>query len=100
MKRFNIIAAILKEIRLKGLSEERIAKQIGITKIELTELFLEKKIDVELLEKLIEVVFESYEFQYSFKENPLKNFSTKDLLEELMRRENLAIRSIEKEKTK
>lgn len=54
----------------------------------MTEFFLEKNVSLELLEKVIEVVFENYEFQYSFKENPLRKFSSKELLEELMRRGN------------
>ncbi|MGL6119239.1 MAG: hypothetical protein ACRC0V_01920 [Fusobacteriaceae bacterium] len=95
MKRFNIIAAILKEIRLKNISDAKIVKELGITPIELTSIFVERKVDIELLEKLIEVVFESHEFQYSFKESPLKNFSTTNLLEELMRRENIAKRKFE-----
>ncbi|MGL4969766.1 MAG: hypothetical protein ACRC5B_06390 [Fusobacteriaceae bacterium] len=96
MKRFNIIATILKEIRLKNLSTGIIARKMGVEEIKLTELFVSEKVNVELLEKLIETVYESYEFQYSFKENPLKNFKTKELLEELMRRENLALRKIQK----
>lgn len=91
MKRFSIIDSILKEMKLKNLSTEKIARKIGVDGIVLTELFLEKKVDLELLEKVIETVFESYEFQYSFKNNPLKNFTKKELLEELMRRENLNV---------
>ncbi|MGL5190725.1 MAG: hypothetical protein ACRCZO_15565 [Cetobacterium sp.] len=91
MKRFSIIDSILKEMKLKNLSTEKIARKIEVDGSQLTELFLEKKVDLELLEKVIEAVFESYEFQYSFKHNPLKNFTKKELLEELMRRENLNV---------
>lgn len=74
-------------MNLKNLSNSRVAKKIGASEIEMTEFFLERSVSLELLEKIIEIVFESYEFQYSFKENPLRKFSTKELLEELMRRE-------------
>ena len=84
---FNIMSSIKREMNLKNLSNSRVAKKIGISEMEMTEFFLEKNVSLKLLEKVIEVVFENYEFQYSFKENPLKKFSTKELLEELMRRE-------------
>lgn len=87
MKKFDIMGSIRKEMNLKNLSSSRVAKKIGVNEIEMTEFFLEKNISLELLEKVIEVVFESYEFQYSFKDNPLRKFSTKELLQELMRRE-------------
>lgn len=87
MRKFDIMGSIRREMRLKNLSSGRVAKKIGVTEIEMTEFFLEKNINLELLEKVIETVFESYEFKYSFKENPLRKFSTKELLEELMRRE-------------
>ncbi|MDX8337355.1 hypothetical protein [Candidatus Cetobacterium colombiensis] len=87
MKKFDIMKNIRREMRLKNLSDGRVAKKIGVSEIEMTEFFLERNVNLELLEKVIEVVFESYEFQYSFKENPLKKFSTKELLQELMRRE-------------
>lgn len=87
MKKFDIMSSIRREMNLKNLSCCRVAKKIGISEIEMTEFFLEKNVNLDLLEKVIEVVFESYEFQYSFKENPLRKFSTKELLEELMRRE-------------
>lgn len=87
MRKFDIMGSIRREMRLKNLSSGRVAKKIGVTEIEMTEFFLEKNINLELLENVIETVFESYEFQYSFKENPLRKFSTKELLEELMRRE-------------
>lgn len=61
MKKFDIMGSIRREMNLKNVS-------------------------LELLEKVIEVVFERDEFQYSFKENPLRKFSSKELLEELMRR--------------
>lgn len=89
MKKFDIMASIRKEMKLKNLSIGRVARKIGVDEIFLTELFLEKKVDIELLEQIIEIVFGSFEFQYSFKENPLKNFSSKELLEELLRRESL-----------
>lgn len=60
---------------------------IGSIRREMTDFFLEKNVSLKLLEKVIEIVFESYEFQYSFKENPLRKFITKELLQELMRRE-------------
>lgn len=87
MKKFDIMGSIRREMSLKNLSSSRVAKKIGVSEIEMTEFFLERNINLELLEKVIEVVFESYEFQYSFKENPLRKFSTKELLEELIRRE-------------
>ncbi|MHA5068321.1 hypothetical protein [Cetobacterium somerae] len=87
MRKFNIMGSIRREMKLKNLSSSRVAKKIGVSEIEMTEFFLEKNVSLELLEKVIEVVFEGYEFQYSFKENPLKKFSSKELLEELMRRE-------------
>ncbi|MGL4803193.1 MAG: hypothetical protein ACRC18_13100 [Cetobacterium sp.] len=86
MKKFDIMVSIRREMNLKNLSSSRVAKKIGVSEIEMTEFFLEKNVKIELLEKVIEVVFENYEFQYSFKENPLKKFSTKELLEELIRR--------------
>ena len=89
MKKFDIMASIRKEMKLKNLSIGRVARKIGVDEILLTELFLEKKVDIELLEQIIEIVFGSFEFQYSFKENPLKNFSSKELSEELLRRESL-----------
>ena len=49
-------------MNLKNLSSSRVAKKIGISEIEITEFFLEKNVRLELLEKVIEVVFESYEF--------------------------------------
>lgn len=91
MKKFDIMGNIRKEMSLKNLSVGRLAKKIGMDEVVLTELFLEKKVEIEILEKVIEVVFESYEFQYSFKENPLRVFTSKELLEELLRRENLKI---------
>lgn len=87
MKKFDIMGSIRREMNLKNLSSSRVDKKIGVSKIEMIEFFLEKNVSLELLEKVIEVVFESYEFQYSFKENPLKKFSNKELLEELIRRE-------------
>lgn len=87
MKKFDIMGSIRREMNLKNLSSSRVAKKIGVNEIEVTKFFLEKNISLELLEKVIEVVFESYEFQYSFKDNPLRKFSTKELLQELMRRE-------------
>lgn len=87
MKKFDIMGSIIREMNLKNLSSSRVDKKIGVSKIEMIEFFLEKNISLELLEKVIEIVFESYEFQYSFKENPLRKFSSKELLEELMRRE-------------
>lgn len=87
MKKFDIMSSIRREMNLKNLSSSRVAKKIGVSEIEMTEFFLEKNVSLELLEKVIEVVFERYEFQYSFKENPLRKFSRKELLEELMRRE-------------
>lgn len=87
MKKFNIMSSIRKEMSLKNLSSNRVAKKIGVSEIEVIEFFLEKNVNLDLLEKVIEVVFEKYEFQYSFKENPLRKFSTKELLEELMKRE-------------
>ncbi|MCQ8213310.1 hypothetical protein NON08_12450 [Cetobacterium somerae] len=87
MKKFDIMVSIRREMNLKNLSSSRVAKKIGVSKIEMIEFFLEKNVSLELLEKVIEIVFESYEFQYSFKENPLRKFSTKELLEELLRRE-------------
>ncbi|MEG2346035.1 hypothetical protein [Cetobacterium somerae] len=87
MKKFDIMKNIRREMRLKNLNNVRVAKKIGVSEIEMTEFFLEKNVSLELLEKVIEVVFENYEFQYSFKENPLRKFSAKELLEELMRRE-------------
>lgn len=87
MKKFDVMGSIRREMSLKNLSSSRVAKKIGVGEIEMTEFFLEKNINLELLEKVIEVVFESYEFQYSFKENPLRKFSTKELLQELMRKE-------------
>lgn len=87
MKKFDIMGSIRREMNLKNLSSSRVAKKIGVGEIEMTDFFLEKSVSLELLEKVIEVVFESCEFQYSFKENPLRKFSTKELMEELMRRE-------------
>ncbi|WP_432205632.1 hypothetical protein ACQ9ZF_12440 (plasmid) [Cetobacterium somerae] len=87
MKKFDIMGSIRREMNLKNLSSSRVAKKIGVSEIEMTEFFLEKNVSLELLERVIEVVFESYEFQYSFKENLLRKFSSKELLEELMRRE-------------
>lgn len=87
MKKFDIMSNIRREMNLKNLNSSKLAKKIGVGEIEMTEFFLEKNINLDLLEKVIEVVFESYEFQYSFKENPLRKFSTKELLEELLRRE-------------
>ena len=87
MKKFDIIGSIRREMNLKNLSSSRVPKKIGVSEIEMTEFFLEKSVSLELLEKIIEVVFESYEFQYSFKENPLRKFNSKKLLKELMRRE-------------
>ncbi|MHA5068381.1 hypothetical protein [Cetobacterium somerae] len=87
MKKFDIMGSIRKEMNMKNLSSSRVAKKIGVSEIEMTEFFLEKNVSLKLLEKVIEVIFESYEFQYSFKENPLKKFSSKELLEEMMRRE-------------
>ncbi|WP_432205637.1 hypothetical protein ACQ9ZF_12470 (plasmid) [Cetobacterium somerae] len=87
MKKFDIMKNIRREMRFKNLSDGRVAKKIGVSEIEMTEFFLERNVNLELLEKVIEAVFESYEFQYSFKENPLRKFSTKELLQELMRRE-------------
>ncbi len=87
MKKFDIMKNIRREMRLKNLSDSRVAKKIGVSEIKMTEFFLERNVNLELLEKVIEVVFESYEFQYSFKENPLRKFSSKELLQELMRRE-------------
>ncbi|MGL6024916.1 MAG: hypothetical protein ACRC0F_09885, partial [Cetobacterium sp.] len=55
--------------------------------IKITEFLLQEKVEVELLEKIIEAVFESYEFQYSFRNNHLKQFTTKELLVEVMRRQ-------------
>ncbi|MGL5595687.1 MAG: hypothetical protein ACRDDH_17265 [Cetobacterium sp.] len=46
-----------------------------------------KDIELTLSQKQKTLVFESYEFQYSFKENPLRKFSAEELLEELIRRE-------------
>lgn len=66
----------------------RFIKSIKVSKIEMTEIFLERNINLELLEKVIEAVFKGYEFHYSFKENPLRKFSTKKLLQELMKRES------------
>lgn len=87
MKKFDIMGSIRREMNLKNLSSSRVDKKIGVSKIEMIEFFLEKNVNLNLLEKVIEVVFESYEFQYSFKENPFRKFSTKELLEELLRRE-------------
>lgn len=87
MKKFDIMGSIRREMNLKNLSSSRVAKKIGVSEIEMTEFFLEKNVNLDLLEKVIEVVFERYEFQYSFKENPLRKFSSKELLKELMRRE-------------
>ncbi|MEG2256430.1 MAG: hypothetical protein RSC21_06480, partial [Cetobacterium sp.] len=75
MRKFNIMGSIRREMNLKNLSSSRVAKKIGVSEIEMTEFFLEKNVSLELLEKVIEVVFENYEFQYSFKENPLRKFS-------------------------
>lgn len=88
MKKFNIMGSIRREINLKNLSNSRVAKKIGVREIEMTEFFLERNVKLELLEKVIEAVFESYEFDYSFKENPLRKFSTKELLQKLMSRES------------
>ena len=87
MKKFDIMSSIRREMNLKNLSCSRVAKKIGVNEIEMTEFFLEKNVNLALLEKVIEVVFERSEFQYSFKENPLRKFSSKELLEELLRRE-------------
>lgn len=87
MKKFDIMGSIRKEMNLKNLSSSRIAKKIGVSEMEMTEFFLERNINLDLLEKVIEVVFENSEFQYSFKENPLRKFSSKELLAELIRRE-------------
>ncbi|MGL5411338.1 MAG: hypothetical protein ACRC1R_09450 [Cetobacterium sp.] len=87
MKKFGIIGSIRREMNLKNLSSSRMAKKIRVSEIEMTEFFLERNVNLELLEKVIEVIFESYEIQYSFKENPLRKFSNKELLEEPMRRE-------------
>lgn len=86
MKKFNIMSSIRREMNLKNLSSSRLAKKIGVGEIEMTEFFLEKNVNLDLLEKVIEVVFEKYEFQYSFKENPLRKFSSKELLDEVTRR--------------
>ncbi|MGL4764830.1 MAG: hypothetical protein ACRC18_00550 [Cetobacterium sp.] len=87
MKKFDIMGNIRREMNLKNLSSSRVARKIGVSEVEMRKFFLERSVMLELLEKVIEVVFESYEFQYSFKENPLRKFSSKELLEELMRRE-------------
>lgn len=86
MKKFDIMKNIRREMNLKNLSSSRVPKKIGVSEIEMIEFFLDRNVSLELLEKVIEVVFEKYEFQYSFKENPLRKFSSKELLEELMRR--------------
>ena len=62
MKKFDIMGSIRREMKLKNLSSSRVAKKIGVSEIEMTEFFLEKNVSLKLLEKVIEVVFESYEF--------------------------------------
>ncbi|MGL5625146.1 hypothetical protein [Cetobacterium sp.] len=62
MKKFDIVGSIRREMNLKNLSSSRIVNKIGVNEVEITEFFLERNVKLELLEKIIEVVFESYEF--------------------------------------
>ena len=63
MKKFDIMSSIRREMNLKNLSSSRVAKKIGVSEIAITEFFLEKNVSLKLLEKVIEIVFEKYEFQ-------------------------------------
>lgn len=48
------------EFKVVFLNSSRVAKKIGVSEIKMTEFFLEKNVNLDLLEKVIEVVFESY----------------------------------------